>query len=150
MKANYYNERDTQQTGNYYRTTQNHAIINYYTEGSAAREIKEPDLIPQLPHDFQESPAKRSGFSFTNKLLILLSTITVIAILILTLFFQFQTLEIRESIEEYQLNSQQLSYESDIMLNEIARNYDYQRIKEVAEANNMQQNRNRVKDINDE
>ncbi len=155
MKENNYTDRyDTdrlsQEKGNYYSNTQSKAIINYYTDGSSARQLQEPVIIPESQDDFGERPAEQPGFSFTNKLLILISTSLVIGLLITNLFFQFQTHQLNQTIEEIQYNTQQLSYESDLMLNEIARNYDYEKIKEVAESNDMQQNRNRVKDISNE
>lgn len=116
-------------------------------DGSAARELYQPLPNQKIYEEPQIEAPRRALFGKAEKMLLAGFGLLILSLVFVNLFFQWQKHQMTVSLNEFQEAQSELTQESDIMLNEIAQNYDYEQIKEVAEANGMVQDRNRVKDI---
>ena len=119
--------------------------LDWY-EGNAARQIAQPEWIEetQPAHSFNQ---RQVSSYFLQKGINLLLVSVFLLSLFANLFLQWQTIQMNQRMSEYSANQIQLDEEMNIMLNEIAQSFDYDRIKLVAQEQGMEQVRERVKEI---
>lgn len=119
--------------------------VDWY-EGNAARQIKQPvydaedQSLPTSQEDQLPRQVWQKGLTVLLAVAFLLSVFT-------NLYLQWQTIQIDQQMTEYSATQAELDEEMAIMLNEIAQSFDYNRIKQIAQDNGMQQERERVKEI---
>ncbi len=119
--------------------------LDWY-EGNAARQIAQPEWIEETQPAHSSNQRQVSGYFLQKGINLLLVGVFLLS-LFANLFLQWQTIQINQRMSEYSANQIQLDEEMNIMLNEIAQSFDYDRIKLVAQEQGMEQVRERVKEI---
>lgn len=119
--------------------------LDWY-EGNAARQIAQPEWIEEVQPAHPSNQRQVSSYFLQKGINLLLVSVFLLS-LFANLFLQWQTIQMNQRMSEYSESQIQLDEEMNIMLNEIAQSFDYDRIKLVAQEQGMEQVRERVKEI---
>ncbi|MGO4936720.1 hypothetical protein ACTQ54_03640 [Fundicoccus sp. Sow4_H7] len=135
------------------------ASSNYYVQSEQSEDIYweanlqvEPtDTYEHIPNSNQDADryaaTSHSFLSLFDKLIIGIVFLICFVCLCLNLVIQYQTEPMIDASLEYQNHTAEVQLETKIIVNEIAEQYDYDIIKQVAEKEGMQLEKSRVRNV---
>lgn len=127
------------------RSTRDGSFFTSSFDGSAVKQLDieplEQETVVTETHSIPKNGINLSRLVFS------LLVISSLLLAFLSLYFMWQKQSVHAELLQIQSEQEDQLKEMDILLNNIAQNFDYQKIKEIAEENGMQQSPDRVREI---
>ncbi|WP_124057542.1 hypothetical protein [Vaginisenegalia massiliensis] len=127
----------------YFQRTSLSAVDSFDTisaEQVAPEYPDQPDV--QLP-----TAPKKLPLNPLNQALVIFFVLVCLGFVAANLVIQYQVATTQATIQNYEGQTAQLKKETDIMMNQLAQQFDYQVIKDAAQKQNMTINKDQVKEV---